>query len=76
MGEKYSFYCSNDIVSKWRLHPNQATVTMSYVAYKETFYIFLKYFFKGDVDIKTKIKMFFNLTKRTIREIVNTITIH
>jgi len=45
LSNKYNFYCSNMIFTKWRIHPDQASRKLKRFLYKELSYVLLKYLF-------------------------------
>ena len=45
LSNKYNFYCSNMILTKWRIHPDQASWKLKRFLYKELSYVLLKYLF-------------------------------
>ena len=65
MGAKYDFSYSEAIVSKWRVHEEQATQILSKVYKKEYLYLLLLYIFKKN---SFKLKIF--LSVRFLKEIV------
>jgi glycosyltransferase involved in cell wall biosynthesis len=51
MGLKYKFSYSKEIISYWRIHPNQSTVSMSTIANKEFIILLINYLFKIDFNL-------------------------
>ena len=45
LSNKYDFYCSNLILTKWRLHSHQASLKLKRFLYKELSYVLLNYLF-------------------------------
>ena len=45
LSNKYNFYCSNMILTKWRIHPDQASWKLKRFLHKELSYVLLKYLF-------------------------------
>ena len=45
LSNQYDFYCSNLILTKWRLHSHQASLKLKRFLYKELSYVLLNYLF-------------------------------
>jgi glycosyltransferase involved in cell wall biosynthesis len=54
-GFKYDIYASKNIISKWRIHEDQASNYMSLIEIKELNYIYLKYIKSNVIPIYIKI---------------------
>ena len=45
LSNKYDFFCSNMILTKWRMHSEQASLKLKRFLYKELSYVLLNYLF-------------------------------
>ena len=45
LSNKYNFFCSNMILTKWRMHSEQASLKLKRFLYKELSYVLLNYLF-------------------------------
>ncbi|MBL7006843.1 MAG: glycosyltransferase family 2 protein [Spirochaetia bacterium] len=68
MGSKYDMFASQEIISKWRIHKQQATQTMRYVIHDERKKMFNEYLWFNGVTNKTRFAMLFNLVKNYIKD--------
>ena len=55
LSNKYNFYCSNMILTKWRIHPDQASWKLKRFLYKELSYVLLKYLFYSKNKYRIKL---------------------
>ena len=67
LSQKYNFFCSEQIISKWRIHQNQLTNKNINLYYSELNYILKKYFNHKDVGILLKINMLIKYLKNCYR---------
>ncbi len=70
MAAKYNLYCSPELLSKWRIHENQATNTLKNDAYIELIDLFKTYIQKNNLNLYLKSNLLFKLIKMFIKKYV------
>jgi len=68
MSAQYNLFCSHKILSKWRIHNNQATNVMKSYAYVERIDLIKKYIKDDNLSILMKSILLFKLTKEFIKK--------
>ncbi len=68
ISEKYNLFCSQDMLSKWRIHENQATNTMKADSYFEYIDIYRKYLYKNGLNLYLKSNLLLKLIKNYIKK--------
>jgi len=71
MGLVVNFFCSEELVSKWRVHNDQLTQTIEPIIFKEMKQIFYKYFCLNGVTNKTRFKMILKALHYILYKIYN-----
>ena len=71
ISEKYNLFCNPDILSKWRIHENQATNTMKSDYYKEHITISKYYLLKNDISFYSKLKLIIRSMKIYLKIILS-----
>ena len=61
LSNEFNIYCSNKIISKWRIHEKQTTSTKILLYYKELSQIFLNLIYNKDINYKLKMIIFYKL---------------
>ena len=70
MSSKYNMFAGPEIISKWRIHNQQATQIMGSILHDERKKMFKKYFFFKGVTNKARLAMVFNLIKNYVKELL------
>jgi len=70
MGSKYDIYAGEEIISKWRVHTNQATQKMESIIFKEGKQMFNKYFWFNRVTNRARFSMIFHLLKNYLKQLL------
>ena len=71
MSGKYNFYCNQDILSKWRIHDQQATKIMKTVSYDEHIDLYKRYLNNHQINYISKIYLLIKLIKIFIKKYLN-----
>ena len=67
MGSKFNLFSGEELVSKWRVHKDQASQKMGMIMFKESNRIFFKYFHSNYLTNKTRVRMILNFVKRCLK---------
>ena len=67
LSQEYNFFCSEKIISKWRIHQNQLTNRNIHLYYSELNYILKKYINHKEIGILLKINMLIKYLKNCYR---------
>lgn len=67
MGSTFDLFGSDELVSKWRVHEDQASQTMSLIMFQESDRIFFKYFRSDYLASKTRLRMILDFVKRYVK---------
>ena len=70
MGSKFDLFSGEELVSKWRVHKDQASRKMTSIMFNESNQIFFKYFRSNYVTNKTKVRMILNFVKRCLKRVL------
>ena len=70
MGSKFDLFSGEELVSKWRVHKDQASRKMTSIMFNESNQIFYKYFHNNDITNKTRSKMVLNFVKRCLKKVL------
>jgi glycosyltransferase involved in cell wall biosynthesis len=68
MGSVFDLFGSEELVSKWRVHKNQASQKMGMIMFKESNQTFCKYYHHDGVSNKTRFRMILNFAKRYLKK--------
>lgn len=67
IGAKFDLFSGEELVSKWRVHKDQASRKMTTIMFNESNQIFHKYFHYNGITNKTKLKMVLSFVKRYLK---------
>lgn len=70
MASKYEIYAGDEIISKYRVHTNQATQKMGDIMFKEGQQMFKKYFWFNRVTNRTRFSMIIHLLKNHLKQLL------
>ena len=70
LSNEFNIYCSNKIISKWRIHEKQTTSTKILLYYKELSQIFLNLIYNKDLNYKLKMIIFYKLLKNYCKIVI------
>jgi len=71
MSEKYNLFCNPDVLSKWRIHENQATNTMKLYSYNEHININKYYLTKNNISFNSRLKLIIRSIKIYLKIILS-----
>lgn len=54
LSKNFDFYCINEIINKWRIHPSQSTIKYKKIHNKELSYLLIKNIFNSKVSFSIK----------------------
>ena len=69
VGENYSMYCSDNVLSKWRIHAKQATQTMGGIVHLENIKVCLDYINKRQISLSVKSSLLLMILKLYVKYI-------
>ena len=70
IGSKFGLFSGEELVSKWRIHKNQASQEMKTIMFDESNQIFYKYFYYDGITNKTRMKMVLGFVKRCLKRVL------